>query len=490
MTRHFRHTLVCLSAAAALATAPALAADATPEGAAKLIQTLQKYVGTPAAGEPSSVTVTPKGQDYQLVFDIQRLMKPLEVTGLRLDSTPMNFVLTEQADGTWRVVSDSYPHLNIHVPPDQVMDFSMEGYKSDGIFDPRTAAFRSGRHSMEKMTAKTTAPGVTQLQTYGPSRLELTGTAVGVDAVSVAFRQSGQNYVQEAAFAVPGKDGKPAAPAANLTIKAASFELGVSADAVRNTKIMELWAYFVAHPSMQAITDSQADLKALLRDCGPVFEKLTESFSASGVSVAGPTGTVSFKDAAFALDIGGISSSGTVGLSLKSTGLTIPPPMIPAWGPAFVPSLIDLAPRVTGLNFAAAAREAVEDFDLHKAIVLTGAETTKIAFLLAPGGSFKVSLPPGRLTSSLLDIQMDGELDVTVPKASGKLNVHAKGLDAALEALKAVMGSDKSAAQAFGGLTIAKALAKPDADGGLQWVLEMTPDGRRTVNGTPMGGVP
>ena len=162
--------------------------------------------------------------------------------------------------------------------------------------------------------------------------------------------------------------------------------------------------------------------------------------------------------------------------------------MIPAWGAGFVPSLVDLAPRLTGLNFSAAAREAVQDFDLHKSSILTGADTTKIAFLLAPGGSFKVTLPKGRVTSALLDITLDGAMDVTVPKASGKLNVHAKGVDAAIDALKARMATDKSAAQAFGLLTVAKGLGKAEADGGMLWVVDLAQDGSTSVNGTPLAG--
>lgn len=488
MTIAFRSAVLGLTAACALATAQALAADATPEGAAKLTESLQKYLGKPAAGETSGMAVTPKGADYQVTFDLQRAFKPLAALGLGLDASPVEFALTDLGDGTWHIVSSSFPQITMRMPPNQTMDLHFEGVKTDGIFDTKTAIFRNLTQRTDKVSSKVSGGGSTQIQTYGPNRLDYSAENTGADAANVTLKQVSQNFSQEVDFMAPDKDGKPSGPAMHVSAKASSFEVGASIGALRATKMMELWAFFVAHPSLQAIADSQADLKALLRDSGPVLEKFSENFGISDLGIVSPAGTLGLKSMAAAFDIDGIGSGGSVGLSLKGTGLTLPARMIPAWGAGFVPSLVDLAPRLTGLNFSAAAREAVQDFDLHKSSILTGADTTKIAFLLAPGGSFKVTLPKGRVTSALLDITLDGAMDVTVPKASGKLNVHAKGVDAAIDALKAGMATDKSAAQAFGLLTVAKGLGKAEADGGMLWVVDLAQDGSTSVNGTPLAG--
>ena len=488
MTTAFRSAVLGLTAACALASAQALAAEASPEGAAKLIESLQKYVGKPAPGETSGMVVTPKGNDYVVTFDLQRAFKPLSALGLGLDASPVEFALTDLGDGTWHIVNSNFPQMTLRMPPSQIMELHFEGVKTDGIFDTKTAIFRNLTQSSDKVGSKVSGGGTTQTQAYGPNRLDYSAQNTGADAANVTLKQVSRNFSQDADVMAPDKDGKPSGPAVHVSAKASSFEVGASIGALRATKMMELWAFFVAHPSLLAITDSQADLKALLRDSGPLLEKFSESFGISDLSVVSPAGTLGLKAMGASLDVDGIGSGGSIGLSLKGTGLTLPAKMIPAWGAGFVPSLVDLAPRLTGLNFSAAAREAVQDFDLHKPAILNAADSTKIAFLLAPGGSFKVNLPPGRVTTPLLDIMLDGAMDVTVPKASGKLNVHAKGIDAAIEALKAGMATDKSAAQAFGMLTVAKGLGKAEAEGGMLWVVDLAQDGSTSVNGTLLAG--
>ena len=476
-----------LLASTALVTPPAwaLAPAATPEGAQKLMETLQTYFGKPANGEPTSLSVTPSGNEYKVTLDPSRLMKPMESLGIKIDMKPYELSVADQGDGTWWFSSSGIPGFSMKGPNGVDQQVRITNAKSEGVFDAALGIMRSGTYSVEQVAAIATTPQGTQNSSYGPLNYTMTGTARGSNAADMVMKGTlGEYSMDMNVLTTPGKPG----PGTHIAIKLSKADIDAKISELHGRDALDLWAFFVAHPSKPAMAEAQADLKALLRKLLPVMQGLTETVTFKELSVDTPIGMTGAKDVGFGVDISGAVPNAHYNFSLKAASLVLPKAAVPAWAGGFVPTLVDFAPQISGMDFAAAAKEAVEDFTLNGDKIISDADAFKIVQAIAPSGSVKISLANTHIASALLDVHVDGEMNVGPAIQAGKASISATGVDAALEALKGAMGSDKNAAQAFGALSIAKGLGKPGAGGALVWAVEVTPDHKITVNGTAMGG--
>ena len=473
-----------LLASTALAC-PAFALQAGADGAKKLTDVFETYLGKPAAGKPGAVTVVPEGEGYRVTLSLAALAAPVANGVFNIEGGNIVFSAAEQPDGNWHVVSNSPLQATIKVGP-QVQNILFDGLKFDGNFDPRAGSFISSTMSIQKLKQTMASPEANASVTSGLVNSVQNSTVAGNGGVSSKMDYNIKDFHEDMIFTSPKKDGA-VSPEVKASLVAGSMQFTMSLEAFRSRKFLDLWAFFVAHPTKELIAASQADLKAILRPLLPLFDKTAGNFALNDVSVQTPFGAFAAKSFGVVVGMTGLVAGANLGEEFKLSGLSIPPGLAPPWSAGLVPTDAAIGFRVQGIDLAAASKEAVEDFTLNSPKPISDADGLKILAAVAPGGKFEIVLTPGRLTSALLDVTFDGAATVNIPQFSGKVTVHAKGLDAALEALKKGMATDKNAAQAFGVGTMAKGLGKAGAGGSTDWVVEYA-DGGVKINGTPFGG--
>ena len=479
----FRLSAILL-ASTALA-GPAAALQANTDGAKKLTDVFETYLGKPAAGKTSAVTVVPEGEGYRVTLSLAALAAPVANSLFGIEGGNVVFSANEQPDGNWHVVSTAPLQATIKVGP-QVQTILFDGLKFDGVFDPKAGSFISSTMSIQKVKQTVAAPEVNATVTSGLVNSVQSSILAGNGGVSSKIDYNVKDFREDMIFSTPKKDGA-ASPEVKASLAAATLQSTMSLDAFRSRKFLELWAFLVAHPSKESVAAGQADLKAILRPLLPLFEKMSGNVILNDVSVQTPIGAFAAKSLGAVIGMTGLVAGANFSEEFKLAGLSIPPGLAPPWSAGLVPTDAAFGFRVQGLDLAAASKEAVEDFSLNSPKPISDADGAKILAAVAPGGKFDIVLTPGRLASALLEVTFDGAATVNIPQFSGKVTIHAKGLDAALETLKKGMATDKSAAQAFGVGTMAKGLGKTGAGGSTDWVVEYA-DGGVKINGTPFGG--
>lgn len=488
MTIRPRQALFALLASTMAAGTPALALapSATPEGARQLVAAFQTYFGKYASTEMGIVTVTPEGSAYRVSIDPARLGKPLAGAGISLEAKPLELMLSEVGDGTWNVVSNGIPSFTLKGPDGFEQQTNYLNFKQEGVFDPALGMFRSLKSSGDGVAVTSHHKIMDQIQTGGPSASSLKTIPVGPKVGDVTAEGTISKY--DVQINLPTGPGAKPGPAKQFSINlnSGTFNLGVKEFHSRDA--LDLLAFFVANPDKEAIAAKQADLKALLRNLVPGFASVTETVAFKDVSVTSAEGSFAGKNLGFAVDVSGGVPNSHYNIALKASDLAFPAKMLPEWSAGLVPTLIDTSIKVSGMDFGAAASEAIEDFSLATTPSISAADAGKILQKMLPAGYATLTLPPGHLATGLLDVKYDGIMTFGEAQMAGKFNISATGLDKAIEKLTAAMQKDPSAAQAFGALSIAKGLGKPGPEGTLVWVVEMTPERKVLVNGAPFGG--
>ncbi len=473
------------SAMAFAIAAPALAAPAaTQEQADRLNAVFERYVGRSAAGEPSKVTVVPEGSAYRVTYDYKQLARPLESFGVTIDSVSQSVLLAPNEDGTWRVTSDAMPPMVIHIK-DQTITMSTSTYKFDGVFDPKLGVFTDQTATQEGSLYAQDAPAMVQHRRTGRSILTEKAVPADAGAVNVDLRYALSDITADmTGRSPPNAATGDAPPPFGFSYALPKANLGVRIDRLLATRLLDLWAFFVAHPNHDAIVASQEELRGLLLAALPLPLRLQEDSAAEGLTAKTPLGEVSARSIAAGLELAGLPGTGTVTFAIAAEGLAIPTTDLPSWMAGFVPTALDIRPSITGFHADEAAKEAVSDFDLTNADGFRPEQRDKIAHIFWPGDG-KVVLAPSRITSAVLDLKLEGEATLTAAP-SGRVTIAASGVDKAIALLQAAAGSDPTAAQALTGLVTAKNLAKPNPDGTLGWVIEAAGNSAVTVNGVPL----
>ena len=174
-----RRTLLTAVAMGALPiSASAKDLPPTPEGAQKLSEIFAAYLGKPAAGAPSPVSVAAEGAHYAVAVDVAELAAPFKAAGFSIDPAVVTYALTEQDDGAWCVAIENVPPISVHAK-EANYKYDFGDYKFEGIFDPALAWFKSGQGSVAKATVEAHAP-----------KLDETVTVTAVDRKSTRLNSS------------------------------------------------------------------------------------------------------------------------------------------------------------------------------------------------------------------------------------------------------------------------------------------------------------
>jgi hypothetical protein len=481
--------LAAIAAAAFPFAATAKDLPPTPEGAQKLNAVFAAYLGKPADGAPSPVAVVPEGDHYAVTVDLAALAAPLQASGFSLDSAAIKYALTEQSDGTWRVVGDSLPSISAHAKDTAVL-YNFEGYKFDGIFDPTIAAFRTAQGGFTTLSADIHGPGLNENFTLGATQATQTGTPAANGAATAAAHEEIADLSGKASIVPGGAKAAPDAAPVPISIQSPKMLADISLEGAPFRKALDLWAFVVAHPDRPALAANEPAFKDLLRALLPGDFKLAEKVEIQKLAVGAPQGVFGLSNGKFGF--AGAASPGPKGsieYHFAADGLALPPGLLPPAIQDLAPTAFNIDVKASGLDFVAGAEEAISD--LHFAgdgPVIAEADKAKILAKIKGSAPLIVTLSPSHIVAPQLDATLEGEVHLEGVRPNGVLKIHVRNFDKTVAALKAL--GPLASPQMIGGLALAKTLAKTESDGALIWIAEYGADGAIKVNGLPLGKAP
>ena len=465
---------------------PALAAAATAEEAQRLAGVFQTYLGK----EPGVVTVTPSGQSYDVKLDFVPLMAKVTTPGFSVEGSPMEMKLTQQGSGKWLLSQDSPLSYYATMPGGLKIVVKIGNLKSDSIFDQNLAALVSSTSdasdfSIDQTIAMPDGRSAHVAYVIKSAHYETVMKPAGLGKFDGTTRSEMIGLVER--FSVPPSPG--ASAPTDIVVTAGRVEQEGTLKGLRVQFAAQLFAWFVAHPSLDAIRAEQTELKNLVRNSLPLFDNASSTTAFQTLSVETPVGPVSIANLGLNVSMNGIVANGKLHERLYIVGLRMPDQLVPSWAADLVPETLVLDFTVADFNLADPLQILLDSVDLSAMQSNPGLETKLLAALL-PKGAVTVSLDPSKIVGKIFDVGFEGSM-VAGPMATplGQATIKAKGFDQVIEALKAA--PPDVGGKAMPGIIAAKGMAKTEADGSLSWKIENTISGTVRVNGidvSKMGG--
>ncbi len=465
----------------ALMSSTALAAPATPEGADRLLGVFQTYLGA----EEGVVAVAATGDTYQVTVDFAPFIAKAAASGFSGTVTPWTFSLADQGGGKWAMTQDQALSAAFSVAGQGDLTMSIGNLAATGVFDESLAAFTTSRTEMTDIgtTQTTVMPdgSTTTSSTAAESGFYQTDAVAaingGVDSnVSYALT----NYSQ--VMSLPSATG---GPTTDITITAASYGANGTMTGFEPDSFYKLIAWFVAHPSEEAIKADQAGLKAVLSDGIPFFQNINTTGGMEAVTVTTPVGVFAAESVGIDVEANGVVDDGLFREAIRVNGLTTPEGLLPEWSAGLIPTEFAIDLKATRFNLAAPAAAVIAAFDFAKPDPIDPATEAELLAAFMPEGVVDVTLAPGSVKGPLYELTYEGAMTAgpgAMPVGAGKVTI--TGMDAVMAALQA--GPPEMTGQFVPMLGMASGMAKPGADGQLVWEIDATAPGTFLVNGTDL----
>lgn len=461
--------------------APAFA-DATPEEAQRLTQLFQSYLGS----EPGVVTVTPAGQSYATQIDLMPLVAKLNAPGFSASLTPIEWTITPQGAGRWKVDQDQ--PISVAVKIEGQFDFKAQigAITGTGIFDEALGTFASTATEFRQVAIEQTVieQGQPARTSYTLASLKTqstsTGTGENVDGSSI---QSYSGFRQMTSIP-PAADGST--PAMDFTLSSPEGTQSLTYVGLRVKALNDFMAWTVALQSRQAAISGQAELKDKLRAALPLWSRISGETAMKQVSLNSIGGNFGLAELGISVDTNGISADGRLREKFTFTGLSVPQELVPLWASGLVPKNFSIDFEFTDFNLAAPAALIIDRLDLAKDPPLPKGFEDELMPAFLPKGTVTIGLAPSEILAPLFQFNAEGSMTagpVATPQGSALLKL--KGLDESMTALQAAP-AELGLAQMMPVILLAKGLARQEGDGTLVWAIESTPAGSITVNGTDL----
>ncbi len=476
----FQFRLALVAALWAAAAGQGFAAPATAEGAAHLTEVLQRYLGK----TEGVVTVTPEGESYAVTLNAAPLLALVPAEGATISMSAQHLTLTDQGGGLWAVAQNEPVNFSMDVPKAMTMEMQIGSMSMTGIFDESLPGFQSATTDLTDMAVTQKVepvegqPGQDVAYSIATMHSELTGAKAVVAGIDATVTSEATGFRET--ITMGAGPGMPAGMTVDVT--GAAINQSGTLRGVRSAPILDLVAYFVAHPSEAAIKADQEALRGRVQAALPFFDALDGTASYKGVTVTTPFGggTIDSLDVEVALS--GLVADGRVREKFTVTGLALTEGLVPGWAKDLVPTSFTFDVAGAGFNLADSAAMIVAALDLTKEPPLTEEVGATLLPAFLPKGNFDVTFAPGQVVAPLYQLDFEGAMAVTVDGAppTGQGTVKAAGMDAVIEALN--KGPAEVAQNVGPVLAMARGIAKTGGVGELVWKLDGTQPGVFKIN--------
>jgi hypothetical protein len=457
-------------------------ADATPEEAQRLTQFFQSYLGS----EPGVVTVTPAGPSYATRIDLMPLVAKLNVPGFTASLSPIEWTITPQGSGKWKVDQDQ--PLSVAAKVEGQFDFKAQvgALVGTGIFDEALGTFSSTSTEYRQVAIEQTVTeaGQASRTSYTVASLKVLSANAGSGASVEGTQTQSYTGFRQMASIPAAADGS--SPAMDFTLSSPEGTQAITYSGVRVEALNELMVWLVAHGTKDKMISGQAELKDKLRAALPLWGQISGDATMKQVSLNSIAGNFGLAELGVSAEMNGVSADGRLREKFTFTGLSVPQELVPQWAAGLVPKNLSIDFNLTDFNLAAPAALIIDRLDLAKEPPLPEGLENELVAALMPSGTVSIGLGPSEILSTLYHLTAEGSMTAgPVATPQGKALLKLKGLDESVTALQAAP-AELGLAQMMPVVLIAKGLAKQEADGSLAWTIESTPAGSVTINGNDL----
>lgn len=460
-------------------------AEATEDGAAKLLSVFQTYLGT----TEGVVAVAVEGDAYKVTFDAAPLVaKVPSAAGLTATFSPLEATVTDNGDGTWDYEIDQPATFAYDIPNALTAKTEYGQILLTGTFDEAL-----GDSSEYHLELNNTVSEQTQIDpNMGEIAIKMTQKAMSLDGGAVpgavgvdnSFAATTTGLTYDMAY--PGGEGAPPMAFA-VTVAEGSATGGMTG--YQPAGLYGLLAFFVAHPDSALIDADKAGLKSALEAAMPIFANLQMTGAYKGIEVTTPMGPVGLDEMGLTIDMNGAVADGKFREAINLKGLSLPEGVLPPFAAPLVPSDLSLDVTASRYDLAAAAGLALGLLDLPVGGTPPEDFDAQMMAAILPEGVVDITIAPGETNAPAYHLTYAGAMSVgpATPMPIGKVRLGLTGIDAIGEALQASppeMGMAGMAPM----LEMAKMMAQPGVDGALIWEIETTATGGLLVNGQDMMG--
>ncbi len=325
--RLFAATLLLVSASSA-----ALAA-ATQEEADRIKASLQTYLGS----EPGVVTVVPQGDNYVVTLDAAPYIAKAASPSFTAKVDPVALTIHPNGNGQWDVSQSGPLALSWNAEGISAAEFKIASYDWTGVFDEATASFLTSAYTLKGLTVNQTMfDPTTKLKTTSASAYEsLSGNSTATPrpdgTVDGTSTMNIMGVTSAAKSELPPDVAAQGIPSFDYTLLNASSVYVTSAKGMKSKAILELLAWFVAHPAKELIIKDQAQLKEKVLAALPLWESVDSTVTLEQTSVATAFGQFALPKSNFAVTMNGVSKDGKLREAFGFSGLTVPPGLAPPW---------------------------------------------------------------------------------------------------------------------------------------------------------------
>jgi hypothetical protein len=302
----------------------------------------------------------------------------------------------------------------------------------------------------------------------------------GIDLTASATRE-GMSFSMTAPMA-------PGMPPMALGVTAETLNGTYDVKGVQSGPILNLAAWFVAHPSGDAIIASQDELRALLQSGLPYFEVLEATGDYTNISVTSPVGTFTADSLEVEVDVNGAVADGRLREAIEISGLSVPAGIAPPWAEPLIPTDLRFDFEISNFNLADPLMAMITAFDLSKPQPFDPGYEFQLIGAFLPTGAMDVTFLPTAVSNDMYSVTLEGALSAGMGGMPiGQGVVTAKGLDEVQAALQSAPADVRG--EVLGPLGMAMGLSQPGPDGSVVWEIDATKPGTLKINGMDMMGM-
>lgn len=469
-----------------VSTGGAALAAATQEEADRIKAGLQAYLGS----EPGVVAVAVQGEDYVVTLDATPYIAKAASAGFSAKVDPVLLTLRPKGNGQWDVSQSGPFAFSVNAEGTMSMDGKIASQRWNGVFDEASASFLTSTFDYRGITINqvVTDPG-SKMKTTGAAAYESwSGTTTATARADGAVDSSGTMTITGVTSAskteLPPDAAAAGMPSFDYTVLNAKTTYVNALKGLRSRAVLDLIAWFVAHPAKDLIIKDQAQLKEKVVAALPLWDSLDTSATMEQTSVSTSFGQFALPAANFGVTMNGISKDGKLREAFGFTGLTIPPGIAPPWTDGLVPTDFNLDFTLDGVDLEAPVKLFINQADLAKDPPVPPGSHMLYLPAFAPKNTIGLSLQNGLVASPVFNVVYDADFTINLAGLpTGKANIRIKGLDNVMAKVQAAALTDPSARQAMGGIVALRGFGKAEADGTLAYAIEMTADAKLLVNG-------
>lgn len=458
---------------------------ASEEGRAHLLEVFQTYLGT----TEGVVAVDLAGDAYQVTLDVAPLTGQAASGDGHASLSPQVLTLTDQGDGTWGVSQDQSVTLSISVPGQSDMTQNIASQRCEGVFDEALMTFSAYSCDMTGITSVQTvtdpaAGAMTSQTAIEKMTLTMTGKAGSAGGVDATFAASAMGYT--GTMAMPG--GMEGVPSMPMTFSAESMAQNGAVRGLRPEGFYKTVAWFVAHPSLEAMTVEKARLKPVLQSAMPFFDLVSGEMTVNHLAFSTPMGEASIAELSVTAEASGAVREGKLREAITLSGLTLPAGVLPDWAVPILPQKIRFDAEMRDFDMAAGLSALLDLLDLPPGAEPDDAFDDKVKTAFLPDKTVTIALNPGLVSGEGYELTFAGDMSVSteMDMPVGKALISLSGIENLQAAIATAPPEEQ--AQAMMMIGMAQGMAKPGANGELVWEIDASTPGSLSVNGMPMMG--